>query len=36
VKQGVSIAWKKEQQAEAVKRYFKRMRTGATVEILRP
>ena len=36
VKQSVSIAWKKEQQGDAVKRYFKRMRAGATVEILRP
>jgi len=36
VKQNVIVAWKKEQQGDAVKRYFKRLRSGATVEILRP
>jgi len=36
VRRGVIMAWKKEQQSGAVKRYFKRMRSGATIEILRP
>ena len=36
VKNNVLMAWKKEQQDDAIKRYFKRMRSGASIEILRP
>ena len=32
----VTAAWKKEQQSEAIKEYFKKMRSNATIEVLRP
>ena len=35
VKNSVIMAWKKEQQTEAVDAYFKKMRSGANIEVIR-
>ncbi|MEA3419096.1 MAG: peptidyl-prolyl cis-trans isomerase [Campylobacterota bacterium] len=36
VKNNVIMAWKKEQQGEAIKDYFEKMKSKATIEIIRP
>jgi hypothetical protein len=35
VKNSVIIAWKKEQQSEAIDAYFKKMKSGANIEVIR-
>jgi recombinational DNA repair protein RecR len=35
VKKEVIIAWKKEQQGDAVKSYFEKMKSDATIEMIR-
>jgi len=34
-KNNVTMAWKKEQQGEAVKDYFEKMKSNATIEYIR-
>jgi len=36
VRNNVIMAWKKEQQGEAIEDYFKKMKTNATIEYIRP
>ena len=36
VRNNVTMAWKKEQQGDAVKDYFEKMKTNATIEYIRP
>ena len=36
VKNSVVMAWKKEQQGDAIKDYFEKMKTNATIEYIRP
>ncbi len=36
VKEAVIMAWKKEQQTEAIKKYFEKLKKNASIEIIRP